>query len=64
MAKQHVRKTYTPVELQQAQKALIAIGHTLDDANDILKRLHNIGWRVVYAGKLQGEPRQGTLTTR
>ena len=45
-----INKTYTPTELKAAIQALVAAGHTFDDANDILKRLYARGWRVVNCG--------------
>lgn len=51
--KQHIRKTYTPREMKLALDVL----QELDiDGPDLIKRLYDRGFRVVYAGKLQYMP--------
>ena len=59
-----INKTYTPEGLKQAINALMQTGPTEADAIRTVIELHKLGWRVMYAGKLQGEPRQGTLTAQ
>lgn len=58
--RQHIRKTYKPAELEAAIAVLQNNNfHNFEpgDARGIVIALYNLGYRVVYAGKIQGEPK-------